>query len=85
MYKEETPLFFFNNNLFILGRAGSSLLLLAAVASLVQGTGTGALRLQRLWHVGSIVAAPKLRRASSVAVAHSLVVPWYVESSRIRG
>ena len=50
----------------------------------VQSTGPRALRLQRLWQVGSTVAAPRLYRACSVAVAHSLVVPLYVESSRIR-
>ena len=55
-----------------------------AQASLVQSTGPRALRLQCLWHISSVVAAPTLHGASSVAVTHSFVVPWHVESSRIR-
>ena len=58
---------------------GSSLVavcgLLMAVTSLVAEHRLRAHRLQQLWHVSSIVVAPGLQSADSIAVAHGLSCP----------
>ena len=52
----------------VLGVSG----LLAAVASLVVEPGLRACGFQQLWHVGSVVAAPRLLSIDSIIVAHGL-------------
>ena len=61
--------------LLLVGR-GSSLVavcgLLMAVTSLAAEHRLGAHRLQQLWHVSSIVVAPRLQSTDSAVVAHAL-------------
>ena len=51
---------------------------------LLQGTGCRSHRLQELWRVGSLVAAPGLWGTGSIVVAHGLSWHWHVGPSWFR-
>ena len=69
-------------------RGGSSLVVVVGFSLrwplLLQSTGSGALRLQYLWHVGSVVWLPASRAQAQYLRRTSLVAPWHLRSSQIR-
>ena len=62
---------------FLFAESGGSFLV-AMLELLLWSTGSRVCRLQLLWHVGSVVAAPGLQSTG-------LVARWHVRSSQIRG
>ena len=58
--------------------------LLIVVLLQLQGMGSRACRLQQLWHVSLVVAAPRLQRTGSTVVAHGLHCSAAHESSHTR-